>query len=370
MKLSILALTPIAAAVFTFNVSAKGHDHNNQRAILFPGETVQIEVDPSAKQSLKIGQKINSLYERQFDDSQFTIQKLGKNTYWIGVNYYNATVVVSKDSVLLIDPLGDGRIDALFQGIQSITDKPITAIMYSHYHLDHVGGGNQLIDLIKKNYPKVDKVRVIASQAVADKISHHAELDENGVKTPKVPAPNEVYDLEKPQIVRFGSIKLKMMAPKGSGHTPDNTMILIRNDRVLHFADMINPDQLPFYNFAGAEDFNGYEADLQNLLSKPLSKHWDFINGGHGNIGSKKDVKDLLQYIADVRTEVGKQLEVAPYTPILRDGNHFVWFKRWQEEITNNVHTELANKYGHMYGFNSGAVETHAAMILADMIDH
>lgn len=370
MKLSILALTPIAAAVFTFNVSAKGHDHNNQRAILFPGETVQIEVDPSAKQPLKIGQKINSLYERQFDDSQFTIQKLGKNTYWIGVNYYNATVVVSKDSVLLIDPLGDGRIDALFQGIQSITDKPITAIMYSHYHLDHVGGGNQLIDLIKKNYPKVDKVRVIASQAVADKISHHAELDENGVKTPKVPAPNEVYDLEKPQIVRFGSIKLKMMAPKGSGHTPDNTMILIRNDRVLHFADMINPDQLPFYNFAGAEDFNGYEADLQNLLSKPLSKHWDFINGGHGNIGSKKDVKDLLQYIADVRTEVGKQLEVAPYTPILRDGNHFVWFKRWQEEIINNVHTELANKYGHMYGFDSGAVETHAAMILADMIDH
>ncbi|MCQ8876616.1 VarG family subclass B1-like metallo-beta-lactamase [Pseudoalteromonas shioyasakiensis] len=370
MKLSILALTPIAAALFTFNVSAKGHDHNNQRAILFPGETVQIEVEPSANQSLKIGQKINSLYERQFDDSKFTIQKLGKNTYWIGVNYYNATVVVSKDSVLLIDPLGDGRIDALFQGIQSITNKPISAIMYSHYHLDHVGGGNQLIDLIKKNNPKVDKVRVIASQAVTDKINHHAELDESGVRTPKVPAPNEVYDLKKPQIVRFGSIKLKMMAPKGSGHTPDNTMILIRNDRVLHFADMINPDQLPFYNFAGAEDFNGYETDLQNLLSKQFSKHWDFINGGHGNIGSKKDVKELLQYIADVRTEVGKQLEVAPYTPILRDGNHFIWFKRWQEEITNNVHTELANKYGHMYGFDSGAVETHAAMILADIIDH
>ena len=370
MKLSTLALTPFAAAVFTFNVSAKGHDHNHQRAILFPGETVQVEVDPSATQPLKIGQKINNLYERQFDDSKFTIQKLGKNTYWIGVNYYNATVVVSKDSVLLIDPLGDGRIDALFQGIQSITNKPITAIMYSHYHLDHVGGGNQLIDLIKKNYPKVDKVRVIASQTVANKINRHAELDENGVKTPKVPAPNEVYDLKKPQIVRFGSIKLKMMAPKGAGHTPDNTMILIRNDRVLHFADMINPDQLPFYNFAGAEDFNGYEADLQSLLSKPLSKQWDFVNGGHGNIGSKKDVKDLLQYIADVRTEVGKQLEIAPYTPVLSDGNHFIWFKRWQEEITSNVHTELANKYGHMYGFDSGAVQTHAAMILADMIDH
>ncbi|UDM64330.1 VarG family subclass B1-like metallo-beta-lactamase (plasmid) [Pseudoalteromonas piscicida] len=370
MKLPTLALTPIAAAVFTFNVSALGHDHNNQHAILFPGETAQLEVEPSAKHSLKIGQKINNLYERQFDDSKFTVQKLGKNTYWIGVNYYNATVVVSKDSVLLIDPLGDGRIDALFRGIQSITNKPITAIMYSHYHLDHVGGGNQLIDLIKKNYPRVGRVRVIASQTVADKINLHAELNENGVRTPKVPAPNEVYDLKRARTVKFGSIRLKMMAPEGSGHTPDNTMILIPSDRVLHFADMINPDQLPFYNFAGAEDFHGYEVDLQNLLRKPLSKHWNFINGGHGNIGSKKDVKDLLEYIADVRTEVGKQLEVAPYTPVFSDGNHFIWFKRWQEEIINNVHSELANKYGHMYGFDSGAVETHAAIILADMIDH
>lgn len=77
---------------------------------------MKVEVEPSATQSLKLGQKINNLYERQFDNSQATVQKLGKNTYWIGVNYYNATVVVNEDSVLLIDPLGDGRIDALFKG--------------------------------------------------------------------------------------------------------------------------------------------------------------------------------------------------------------------------------------------------------------
>nr|MBF4318368.1 MBL fold metallo-hydrolase [Vibrio anguillarum] len=40
MKLSTLALAPIAAALFTFNVNAKGHDHDNQHAIFFPGETV------------------------------------------------------------------------------------------------------------------------------------------------------------------------------------------------------------------------------------------------------------------------------------------------------------------------------------------
>ncbi len=151
MKLSTLTLVPIAAALFAFNVSASGHNHDNQRAIFFHGEKApitQAEVEPSATQTLRVGQKINNLYERQFDNNQATVQKLGKNTYWIGVNYYNSTIVVNEDSVLLIDPLGDGRIDALFKGVQSITNKPITTIMYSHYHLDHVGGGHQLVDLI------------------------------------------------------------------------------------------------------------------------------------------------------------------------------------------------------------------------------
>ncbi len=35
MKLSTLALAPIAAALLTFNASAKGHDLDNQRAIFF-----------------------------------------------------------------------------------------------------------------------------------------------------------------------------------------------------------------------------------------------------------------------------------------------------------------------------------------------
>ncbi len=183
--------------------------------------------------------------------------KIGQEYLLDRVNYYNATVVVNEDSVLLIDSLGDGRIDVLLK-VQSITNKFITTIMYSHYHFHHLRRGNQLVDLIKKKLSKLDKVRVIASQTVADKINQHAEVGENGVKTSKVTAPNDIYDLTKPQTVQFGSMKIKMMAPKGSGHTPDNTMILIPSDRVLHFADMINPDQLPFYNFAGAEHYHGY----------------------------------------------------------------------------------------------------------------
>lgn len=84
MKRFTFALAPITAALLSFNAGAANHNHSHdqQRAIVFPGETVQStlpsKVEPSATQALKVGQKINNLYERQFDDSKATVQKLGK----------------------------------------------------------------------------------------------------------------------------------------------------------------------------------------------------------------------------------------------------------------------------------------------------
>ncbi|MPY25346.1 MBL fold metallo-hydrolase [Shewanella psychropiezotolerans] len=369
-----LTLAPLALALLTANVHASYYTQNTeQQRIYFPDEVrplVEDFVAPSSTKSLEPGQKIDHLFDRQFNGTEATIQKLGDQTYWIGVNYYSATVIINEAGVLVIDPLGDHRIDPLIEAIKSLTDKPITAIMYSHYHLDHVGGGNQLKEAIEREYPGVGPLRIISGKQVAKKINEHSVVNEQGIREPKVPAPNEVYDLTRPQRVKFGSRYIHLIAPIGSGHTPDNTLIMIPEDRVVHFADMINPDQLPFYNFAGAENFHGYEKDLSSLLGKRLSSHWDFINGGHGNIGSKQDVKALLTYIEDLRTEVGKQLEIAPYTPLESDGNHFIWAKRWQDEITSKVQDALEPKYGDKYGFSSGVVETHAAMVLSDMIDH
>lgn len=49
---------------------------------------------------------------------------------------------------------------------------------------------------------------------------------------------------------------------------------------------------------------------------------------------------------------------------------HFIWVKRWQDEITSKVQDALEAKYGNKYDFSTDVVETHAAMVLSDMIDH
>lgn len=61
---------------------------------------------------------------------------------------------------------------------------------------------------------------------------------------------------------------------------------------------------------------------------------------------------------------------VVKVVPKLSDKNHFIWVKRWQDTIAIGVREALEPKYGHMYGFDSGAVETHAIMILFDIVNH
>ena len=63
-------------------------------------------------------------------------------------------------------------------------------------------------------------------------------------------------------------------------------------------------------------------------------------------------------------------LNVTDYPTSKADGNHFIWFKRWQDTITKQVKERLRSKYGNMYGFESGVVETHSAMVLSELLDH
>lgn len=79
-------------------------------------------------------------HSRTMDPGVFEI--VGKGIYQIfGYALSAMTVVVGDDGVILIDPPEDvekGR--RMRQELEKITDKPIRAIVYSHWHTDHYAG--------------------------------------------------------------------------------------------------------------------------------------------------------------------------------------------------------------------------------------
>ncbi|MBU2710506.1 hypothetical protein [Zooshikella harenae] len=75
-----------------------------QEPVLHHNDLLINYVEPSSQIILKTKEKIKDLFNLQYDN-EYTIQKIGTQTYWIGVQYYNATVIINDEGVLVIDPL-------------------------------------------------------------------------------------------------------------------------------------------------------------------------------------------------------------------------------------------------------------------------
>src|SRR5262249_10570434 len=68
----------------------------------------------------------------------YVVQEIRDRLYWLSDGAYNTMFVVSSEGVIAIDPLptlGGNYLKA----IADVTDKPVTHVIYSHEHTDHIG---------------------------------------------------------------------------------------------------------------------------------------------------------------------------------------------------------------------------------------
>ena len=100
-----------------------------------------------------------------------TVKQLANNVYMMSEFHYTSLVVVGEDGVLITDPAFPGRAQSLKRAIADITDKPVTRIVLSHEHYDHVGGTGV--------FPEAQVICHAACQTVFD-------LDVGGVVPEKV----------------------------------------------------------------------------------------------------------------------------------------------------------------------------------------
>lgn len=68
------------------------------------------------------------------------VEKLADNVYSVFVAFYNSLVVIGDHGVLITDPANSYRSGLLRTEISKLTDKPVTKIVLTHEHFDHVGG--------------------------------------------------------------------------------------------------------------------------------------------------------------------------------------------------------------------------------------
>ncbi len=149
---------------------------------------------------------------------------------------------------------------------------------------------------------------------------------------------------------------------------PSATRALLPGEKVAHLPDLVNPDQPPFWAFAGSDDFAYYEANLEQMAKLD----WAYLHGGHGNIGARADVEFYRMFLADLKQAVGKALgEVAWGTGVdaANVNAHTPFLPAWLNAVSMNATASLRPKYGGYYGFEA-ATPRNAEMVARSMFSY
>ncbi|OUR74767.1 hypothetical protein A9Q77_04490 [Marinomonas sp. 42_23_T18] len=298
---------------------------------------------------LEPGQYIPNLVQNRYSQP-FVVQALTERTYFVATGTHNATFYVSDKGVMVIDPLSGGSGKSVIEAIKTVTALPITALVYTHYHLDHLGDAQIFVDHANKENVKLT---IIAPQAVADQVARYGN---------QVPSPTNVVSSQKGYFM-FDGLKV-LVSSANDTHSIDNSMFLLEGEKVLHYADGIEPeDFIPYFRLVGALDI----APLENNLKQIQEMDWEYLNAGHANVGSRKDIKKHLTLINDIRDSVKQAFSEEAfdkyYTP---NADILLSVHKFHDGVANNALAKLKVEYGTHPRFNA-TMKSHVELMISNL---
>jgi len=218
----------------------------------------------------------------------------------------NAAFVVTPAGVVVIDALGSPALaDRLMAEIRKISPLPVTHVIVTHYHADHIYGlqafkakGARIIaQKAAREYLNSDtaRLRMIASQAdLAPWIDESTRL---------VPADEWI---DGPRDLVVGGVLFKLQ-PVGPSHTPEDLVVYLPQEKILFAGDLVFRSRIPF---VGQADSGHWIKALDTLLTFDANA----IVPGHGPMSSeaRKDMeltRDYLVYLRSVMGQAAKNMD-------------------------------------------------------------
>lgn len=214
----------------------------------------------------------------------YRIQKLGRDLYMVTDNVYQSMFMVYENGVVVVDvpPSYSAQIP---KAIAEVTDKPITHVVYSHSHKDHIGGTKSL-----------DGKPIIIAQEETKILLVRAD-------DPHRPIPTRTFQTN--YTLKLGSQVLEL-SYHGNAHELGNIFIYAPEQKTLMVVDVIFPGWMPWRRLALAQDIEGYYAQVEEI--KDID--FDILVAGHvTRSGSRTDVEIQSDFLNDLKTTVAEAMK-------------------------------------------------------------
>ncbi|MDX3235133.1 MBL fold metallo-hydrolase [Streptomyces sp. ME03-5709C] len=208
----------------------------------------------------------------------YHVEELEDGVYWVtSPSGYDAGFVRTDAGVIAIDApptMGENMLAA----IESVTNEPVTHVVYSHWHSDHIGAAAMF----------GPNVKIVAHDITRELLARFPD--------PLRPLPTETFSTE--STLEVGGVKLEL-AYKGANHSPGNIFVYAPKQKVLTKIDIVSPGSVTFRHCDASENISGFIEAHDQILD------YDFkaLIGGHiTRYGTREDVEAAREYFHDVLT--------------------------------------------------------------------
>jgi len=212
----------------------------------------------------------------------------------------NAGFVVTPQGVVVIDALGSPVLaQRLLEQIRRITPQPVTHVIVTHYHADHIYGLQTF---------KAMGARIIAHRAARDYLqSETARLRLESSRQAIAPWVNKQTRLieadewlDSEQTLTVGGVRFQIK-PMGPSHTPEDLVVYLPEKKLLFAGDLVFRNRVPF---VGQADSGRWIKALDALLAFDTTA----MVPGHGpySTQARADLQFTRDYLLHLRVTMGQ----------------------------------------------------------------
>src|ERR671910_3343161 len=286
----------------------------------------------------------------------YLVEEIRDGLFWVTDGAYNTMFLVTDEGVIAVDaPPSIGK--NYLKAISEVTDKPITHVIYSHAHIDHIGAAG----IFPKN------AVIIAQEETAAELQRAKMVATNASMVP--PIPTETFSNN--YTLQIGNQTLQLDY-YGNNHLPGNIFIYAPNQKVLMLVDIIFPGWVPFPYLAVSKDIASYIKAHDIVLN---NYEFDTFVGGHlTRLGTINDVMVQKEFISDLEKAAGKANSEILFSDIVKQVGNFdnPWliFSKYVDAVDEKCVQDMLPKWEKRLGGAQEFMSTHCfAMSEAGRID-
>ena len=206
-----------------------------------------------------------------------SITRIAGELYRFQNNFHFSVLYVTLGGVLVTDPIDAEAAGWLKAEIAKRFNQPIRYLVYSHDHQDHSSGGEVFAD-------------------TATVIGH--DLTRAAMAGEKRPTALPTVTFSETMTLHLGGRQVNLIYV-GRGHSDNSIVVHFPRERAVFAVDFVSVKRLPFMNLSDT-----YIPDLIDQIRSLEEIDFDILAPGHGNMGTKADVRDHRQYVEELYSAV------------------------------------------------------------------